>query len=386
MLGGFTPAAHAAPHRVHPAQVQDLCSSGTAVPCIVALSRDGVDETGSDEYDARVVDSSGEGAHSVMWEVDSQAAAVHDPITNENYLSLQPDEVSHNWSITFRVGFTPREADAGAANLSVSTTDNGDGTYNVTFRGNPVETGPNDECNTSVWPWKCPSTSGAVVVNFDGQSSDFEQWTDQSQWQDFKGMDIGSNIEQLGLPPSIDSGSFTMTIDAANSHVLAGASSPFQGFFDIRIPNAYLEDMGIDDPSTLTPTGLSASAGGAGTAVVTPYATATEVDITGMTFSPHVVKVKTGVITPTAPSKLKAHRNATTRATLTFTRAKPRGSRITSYQARCTAKHHTTVRAKGKHVRIHLHGLSAGTAYRCQARARAKAGYGHWSAKEELRP
>lgn len=338
------------------------------------LTRDGVDETTNPAYFVSPAESDAGGGHGMIFDLGSSDGA------------LSAGELSHTWSITIKVGFDPREVDAYADNLIVTRTDNGDGTWDVTYTGDPVEMGDNSECTTNAWPWSCPYTAKANTVNFLGEANDYQNWADASQWGDFDGMTMSTNIEATGLPPQIDPTTFAMTIQLANSHFLAGSSTPFEGFFYLSIPNGYLEAMGIDDPSTITPSGVDAGGAGGAMITVTPGATATQVSIAGMTFSPHKLKIRRGVITPTVPSKLRAHRSSATRATLTFKRAKPRGSRITSYLARCTAKHYAAVRAKGKHLRLHLHGFSPGTAYRCQVRAKAKAGYGHWSAKKKLRP
>ena len=237
--------------------------------------------------------------------------------------------------------------------------------------------GVNDECDVSSWPWECPSTAGANVTTFQGDISDFEQWTDSSQWPDFNGMDMWTNIEESDIPPQIIGDPLTIKVDLANSHMLAGASAPFQGFFHIVIPNRFLHDMGIDDPATLDPAGISTSIG-SGTVVVTPGPGSTRIDATGITFSPRSLKLKRGTITPTRVAIKHATRSGH-RVRLVFAKATPRGSRIMGYQARCSTKHHMTRTVSGKDSPLVVRQLAAGVGYSCEVRARAKAGYGRWS-------
>jgi hypothetical protein len=337
-------------------------------------------------YDISATNTSLNGGDSAIWSVSDPAAAVTDSKALHGsgpFSSLASDETTQSWSVTVRVSFIPRQTDTYADGVTISRHDNGDGTWDVTTTGNPVQMGVNDDCDTSAWPWNCPREAGANVTTLQGEFRDFNNWDDASQRGDFMGMDSWTNVEASDVPPQIISDPFTIKIDLANSHFLKDESAPFQGFYHQVIPNKFLIDMGIDDPATLSPAGVSAEIG-SGTSVVTPGADSTAVDTTGITFSPRVLKLAAGVITPTRPKSLRTNRTAAHRATLRFHHAKPRGSRLIGYQARCQAKHHTTVTAKGKHAKLRLHGLARGTAYQCQVRAKSKAGYGHWSAKKKL--
>ncbi len=359
------------------------CASPTSAPCIVSVTRDSTTiSDGDPTWDVTVGDTSGFGAHSAQVFVSDSSAVVNDPPYGE-FASLAPGETGHTWSITVRVAFQPREADGYADNMAIDRVNNGDGTYDVTFTGNPVEMGVNAECTTSSWPWSCPSTSGANVTTFQGEVSDFEQWNDSSQWGDFNGMDMSTNVEASGIPPDITGDPFTITVDLANSHELAGAGSPFQGFFHITIPNQFLIDMGIDDPSTLDPAGISTSIG-SGTVVVTPGPDSTQVDATGITFSPRSLKLKRGIVTPTRVTLVHVSRTKF-RVHLGFLKARPRGSRIKGYEARCLATHHPRRIATGKHSPLVVKQLAAGVRYTCAVRARAKAGYGRWSKPRHIK-
>ncbi len=378
-----SPASSAVPRAPRTAG-DGWCASPTSVPCIVTVTRDGspvVD--GSPTWDVTVGDISGSGAHAAQWFVSDPSASVTDPLTSETYASMPAAETGHSWSITVRVAFQPRETDGYGDNMTVHRVDNGNGTSDVTITANPVTMGANAECTTSSWPWSCPSTSGANVTLIQGDISDFEQWNDSSQWGDFNGMDMSTNIEATDIPPEITGDPFTITVDLANSHQLVGAGSPFQGFFHITIPNQFLIDMGIDDPSTLDPAGISTSIG-SGTVVVTPGSDSTQVDATGIAFSPRSLKLKRGIVTPTRVTIVHSSRTKF-RAHLSFQKSRPRGSRIKGYEARCLAKHHPRRTVSGKHSPLVVKQLAAGVRYTCAVRAHAKAGYGRWSKPRHIK-
>jgi hypothetical protein len=152
----------------------------------------------------------------------------------------------------------------------------------------------------------------------------------------------------------------------------------FEGFWYGVLPNALLVDMGINDPSTLTSAGISASVG-TGTVTVTPGPTSTKIAITGITFSPRMVHIKRGSITPNAPTGLTGRRASATVAYLTFHAARPRGSYVRSYQGRCVAPHHPTRYGTGSGSPVKVTSLIRGVDYNCQVRAKASVGYGPWS-------
>jgi hypothetical protein len=298
--------------------------------------------------------------------------------------ALTADDVGHAYSITIREDFDPRETDEYGDNVTVTKVDNGDGTWNVTVSGDAVLQGENGECDTSSWPWSCPETAGANLTSFFGEASDFEQWEDHSQWVDFDGMNAWTNIEASDIPPQvIGDDPFTLRTDLANSHFLHGQSTPFRGFYDLVVPNQFLIDMGIDDPSTLLPSGVS-TAIGSGSVTVKPGPSSLEVDVSGITFSPRKLKIAPGRITPTRTKITKGKRSAHS-VKLTFGKSKPRGSHLKHYEARCQASHQTTRTATGKHSPLTVKGLTAGIGYRCQVRAKAKVGYGAWSKKHTVR-
>ena len=152
----------------------------------------------------------------------------------------------------------------------------------------------------------------------------------------------------------------------------------FEGFWHAVLPNALLVDMGINDPATLTPAGISAGVG-TGTVTVTPGATSAEISITGITFSARTVHIKRGSITPGVPTALSARRTSAAAASLAFRKARARGSYVRSYQGRCVAPHHPDRYGTASSSPVKVTSLARGVTYKCQVRAKSAAGYGPWS-------
>lgn len=163
---------------------------------------------------------------------------------------------------------------------------------------------------------------------------------------------------------------------------MADGSTVFHGFEHIRIPNAFLRVVyGIDYPSTLTTVGLVPTGAGPD-AVVSVHQEAGDdamlVDITNMTFSAHLVKVKRGTITPTRAQNIHAVRTTIHGGKLKFGPAEPRGSHITGYRGRCISGS-SVVTAKAASSPIVVTGLLRDRAYTCQVQALSKVGPGRWS-------
>jgi hypothetical protein len=347
-----------------------------APPCVVSASRNGVAITESDPTYA--VSAAGSlqsnGEFLTQWGItDAQIPGT--------YGTLAPGDVGVPFSITVDVGaHPPRVVDEYAGDVSAANTyDSATGTWDVTVSGTAVEQGVNADCDAITWT--CPADETNTIVAFQGEIGDWQQWPDPAQWNDFNGLDQWTNVELTEIPPQITGNPFTISEELGNSHELNG--QVFEGFWYGVLPNAFLVDMGINDPSTLTSTGISASVG-TGTVTVTPGPTSTEIAITGITFSPRVVHIKRGTITPNAPAGLKTRRASATVAYLTFDAARPRGSYVRSYQGRCMAAHHVTRYGTGTRSPVKVTSLSRGVSYVCQVRAKASVGYGPWSSGRKL--
>jgi hypothetical protein len=366
------PASASARPEIYPSE---WCGN-QAPPCVVSASRNGVAITESDPTYA--VSAAGslqsDGEFLTQWGIAD--AQVPGP-----YASLAPGDVGVPFSITINVGtHPPRVADEYAGGASVVDTYNsGNGTWNVTVSGTAVEQGVNADCNAVTWT--CPANETNTIVAFQGEVGDWQQWPDQSQWNDFSGLHQWTNAELTEIPPQITGNPLTITEEIGNSHELNG--QVFEGFWSAVLPNAFLVDMGINDPATLTSAGISASVG-TGTVTVTPGPASTEIAITGITFSPRKVRIKRGTITPNAPAGLKTSRTSATVARLTFRAARPRGSYVRSYQGRCLAPHHTTRYGTASRSPVTVRSLARGVSYLCQVRAKSAVGYGRWSASRKL--
>jgi hypothetical protein len=372
-LAGFamplaTTSAQAAPAR--PNSFPGAWCGNQPPPCVVAASRNGNTITSTDPtYVVSVSGSNQNGEFLSQW-------GIGDYQIKGSFETLAPTDVGVTFSVTIDVGtHTPRVVDEYAGDVSVTKTfDPVHSTWDVTVSGTAVEQGVNADCDAV--HWTCPPNETSTIVAFQGEIGDWEQWADSSQWNDFNGLDQWTNVELTEIPPEITGNPLTITEQLGNSHELNG--TVFDGFWNAVLPNAFLVDMGINDPSTLTSAGISASVG-TGTVTVTPGPTSTEIAITGITFSPRKVHIKRGTITPTAPKALKTHRVSATAGSITFKSARPRGSFIRSYQARCLAAHHTTRFGTSRRSPVKVTSLTRGIRYVCQVRAKAAVGYGHWS-------
>jgi Bacterial Ig-like domain (group 3) len=342
-----------------------------AAPCVVSASRNGVLITESDPTYAVSATGSlqSDGEFLTQW-------GIADAKVPGSFATLAPGDAGVPFSITVDVGqHRPRVVDEYADGVSVSDTfDSVAGTWDVTVSGTAVEQGVNADCDATTWT--CPANETSTIVAFQGEIGDWQQWSDSSQWNDFDGLDQWTNAELTEIPPQITGNPLTISEELGNSHELNG--QVFEGFWDGVLPNAVLVDMGINDPSTLTPAGISASVG-TGTVTVTPGPTSTKIAITGITFSPRMVHIKRGTITPNAPAGLSTRRASATVADLTFRAARPRGSYVRSYQGRCLAAHHPTRYGAGSRSPVEVTSLIRGVNYNCQVRAKASVGYGPWS-------
>lgn len=346
-----------------------------APPCVVSATRNAVPISENDPtYVVSVTGYKQSGEFLATWNIaDYQILGT--------YATLAPADAAVPFSVTVDFGaHPPRVVDEYAGNVSVAKNYNtATGTWDVTVSGTAVLQGVNNDCNAITFT--CPYNDSNTVVTFQGDIGDWQQWSDSAQWNDFGGLDQWTNVEETAIPPQITGNPFTITEQLGNSHELNGQE--FQGFWDAVLPNAFLVDMGINDPSTLTSAGISASVG-TGTVTVTPGPTSTEIAITGITFSRRTVHIKRGTITPNAPTGLRTRRASARVASLTFHAARPRGSRVRSYEARCRAANHTTRYGIGSRSPLKVTSLTRGVSYVCQVRAKAAVGYGPWSRGSKL--
>jgi hypothetical protein len=363
------------------------CSGPVPPPCIVSATVNGTPVPADDPNWSVEVDLfTGGGSNDLLWQVLSVGTA--------NPFVLGPASLDDVWVITIDTGtVVPRVAFTHGTAVDVNRVDDGDGTYRVTITATPVVmTG---ECDQSVWPWTCPETASMEWDGYlDGNVTDYGAWDDVAQRNSMYGLDYSTNVSATSVPPEIvndpGSGHEQLLIRLANPHFRMDGTTVFEGFVHQRIPNAFLSSVyGLDDPSSLTSSGLDPVVTGPGavgtTSVVQePGGAAMLVDIEGLTFSARKVRIGRGVVTPTRPENLDPVRSSPTRGRLRFGPSDPRGSEVTGYRGRC--EHGSTVvTAKRNHSPIVMRGLRANTRYSCRVRGLSDAGPGPWSPPARLR-
>jgi hypothetical protein len=304
---------------------------------------------------------------------------------------MGPSEPGTPWKVKFALGTTvvPRVTATRGDDVVVTRHHNADGTYDVAVRGDVVTVAPIGECLTMFNPARCPDHPGAELTAFGGDISDFGQWTHQSQLNDFAGMDTWTNVEVTDVPPTIYGDPMKVWEQLVNSHWLASGEL-FEGFYDVVLPNRLLRNMGVDDPRTLTARGLAVkltnprtSPPGSSNVSVVPGVHSTEVDATGITLWHRRLVIRRGTITPKAPRKVHARRVSATETKIRFVEAKPRGSRISGYQARCRTHGQLTRRGSAKGTPLFVNDMKAKRTYWCQVRAKSTAGHGKWSKRDQ---
>jgi hypothetical protein len=370
----------AAPPTAHGTLPSKWCADAAPPPCVESASRNGVGITSSDPtWTVYIANITGTGSNDFQW-----------MIWKNGGFDLGAAALGDTWVIHIDTGTeVPRVAFTHGDNVTIDRALHGDGTYHVTVTATPVVmTG---DCDQSSWPWTCPMVATREWSGYlDGEISDYGSWGDATERNSIYGMNYASDVAATGLPPQVvadpATGTQQIVIDLANPHFRMDGVTVFQGFVHQRIPNAFLHTVyGIDDPATLTGSGLvaavSGSAAGSGTITVSqePSGDAMLVDITGLTFSARKLRIERGVITPTRPTGVSAVRTSATAGKVRFTRSSARGSRIVGYAARCA--HGSSVKtAVGPSSPIVVTGLSRGVPYSCQVKARSKAGVSLWSA------
>ena len=300
-----------------------------------------------------------------------------------------------HWVLTFDTGsIEPRYTEGFSGTPVVTRTDDGDGTWHVTYDAYPVLT--TDGCDsTADWPWPCSTTATGSQMQLYGE-------VQQKDDLDFNGFDMAQNVDGTNgifLEKAAD-GSRYLSTEVVNSHQYDSDPGPgttlttFTGQLRFRIPYAMLKNsFDVPNPATMDagslsgtvtkPDGTSAPA----TWLVTndTAGKALKVDVSGFTFSRKILKVKRGVITPTVPAHVTATRTGQHRGQVAFDASAHRGAKVTGYGTRCvsTSGNHV-VTASGSVALLDVTGLHSGTAYDCKVRALSKAGPSKWSAAAHL--
>jgi hypothetical protein len=355
------------------------CSDvGDVAPCIVSASRDGVaitDHTAvnRDEYSVSDVD------HYTGWTL--------------NYLTSA--DLGHTYKVVLKTGsIKPRVVSGWGAQGHATRSQDSSGDWFSTVTLRPVRMLMS--CNNPSEPY-CPFTASPpddrIEAHVDINDASWYS-ADPAEADKIDGLEQYSNINLFWYPPTIttsSTGVVTMDFLLENSHEDASHVA-FRGQANVRLPNKLLRLFyGIPAPETMVDGSFtSTTTSGSIASYQETGDDAWRIDLTGVTFSKQHLKLKRGVITPTRPTITKATRATATSAKLAYTLSKPRGARVTGYDARCVSPSGQVV-SRTKTVPtspIVVGNLKRGTAYTCRVRARSKVGPGGWSlaAKVRARP
>lgn len=356
-----------------------FCADDPTAPCVQSASVNGTPVTSSHpDWDLSVLPYSVDGS-------DYVSVTVRDKVLGT--ASLGADSLDDVWIVSLDVGtLRPRVVSGKSDDTSITRIADGDGTFHVEITGTPVVV--TQGCSQVTYPPVCPETAPEEFVGyFDGRITNYNSWIDPVQRAAFYGMNYTTNVDATSIPPQVITtpAGDGLLVDLANSHFRADGATVVTGQAHLRIPNAFLRAAyGIDDPATLTGSGIatstSGSPAGAGTTTVTLVPGAVQVDITGVTFSARRIRIIRGNIRPTRPGRVRARRTGRAGGRLTFLAARRRGSRLKRYQALCRARGHHRRALVGPRVRrMVVQRLRPRVAYRCRVRALAKAGPGRWS-------
>jgi len=350
------------------------CSGPTPLaPCVVSATLNSSPITNSSpDFDITMTGALADGTDNYFqWQVED--------------IGSDSIETTDTWSITFDTGtLNPRYTEAYSGVPETTRTNDGDGTFKITYRAKPVVTTTGCD-EDGGWPPSCTSTATSWTTQLSGEvhdKSDFGNGYDRSQNAD----DVsGVFLETAG------DGSPLLTSDMANSHQYddSGTLRTFIGQARFRLPYAFLrDDFGIPNPETLTPGSLTgvvkrpdgSTAPGSFSVMQDPSGGAIYVDASGITFSVKQLRVRTGTIVPTKPTQVSATRTRPGRGFVDFEPSTPRGANVTGYAGKCVVVGGShTVTATSDNI-VRFTGLRTGKAYDCKVRARSKAGAGPWSA------
>jgi hypothetical protein len=369
------------------------CATPGPRPCIISVTRDGV--TPDVAYEVSGTTYTIEGSRYVSFNV-----------TKNGQYDMGFAELSAVWSVKLDMGdLVPRVVTGKGQDTTVVRKNDG-GNYTVTVTGRPVTI--SGQCDQSAWPWTCPEWAADPnpVENqqwdsaFGAEITDYGVWDDAEQRRAMYGMNYFTNVAATSVPPEITHDPTTDTdyllIRMANRRYLEDGTTLVQGSGELRIPNAFLRlAYGVPNPELMTGSSLSVSGTAGGVVTVTQESgdDAMLVDISGLEFpdvtspramaratgsSAKLVRIKRGAITPTRNRITKDVRVSGTKARLVFTKSKARGAKVTGYTARCSRTGHT-VTIQGRFDTIVVTGLTPGKSYKCQVRAKSKAGPSRWS-------
>lgn len=358
------------------------CSASPAPPCVEHLYVDGVEKfDGDPTYDVQFAFFAGGPTPSEMFQYYVQKSPG----------GYKLGASTERFTVVLDSGsLKPRVVDGWASEVVVTRDPDPAGVHHhVTVSAKPSE--HLAACRDIAGTLTCPFTAAAAADDARqvGVTIDDGSWWGANPDQ-VNGLEYFTNIDVGGIPPEFvtnsATGEVTLSMLMANAHARADGSTYF-GRSETRLPNRFMREVyGIPDPSTMTGTSLVASvSGGVGTANIYQEsgADAMRIDVTGVTFSKRHLRVSIGTIRPTKPTLTKTKRISGGKGRVTFTKARPRGAKVTGYQAKCVSGRQV-VTDRGGWPSFVVSGLRAGRGYDCRVRALSKAGPGRYSAKKHL--
>lgn len=356
------------------------CSARPA-PCIESVTRNGTPVTSSDPV-WQVQLAEFDPGHDYQWNLMKSGS-----------YDLGEAASADVWTVTIDSGtVVPRVVYGNGRTGSVVRTDDLDGTYHVSMTANPTLVV--DGCDSSTYPWPCPTTATEEATRLAAQALDWHFWDDAVQRAAFWGVDFWTNVVVNSFPPGVTyddaTGIAAMRLDFGAPHYETDGTTVFHGHFEAVLPNDFLhENFFIPSPGTMTTSSLVVAGGGpvASTSVVkSSPAAPIEIEVTDMTFTIRTLRVKTGVVVPTRPGDPTATRVSTHRGKIGFETSTPRGAKVTGYKASCVSGGgHTVTATRSEDASpVRVTGLRAGVRYDCRVRALSKAGSSPWSSEVRM--
>jgi len=370
--GGLVALASSPAHAAPGTYAERWCDGGNPAPCLVSAKRNGVALTSAD----------------TDFEVQSTGQLSVDGVAYFGFLIAQapggstPLSVSDTWRLTFDTGtLQPAYTEGFAGVPDVDRIADGDGTYHVTYTAKPILYTTGCDENAS-WPLPCSETATSQEVKLQVEVQD----RSGTEFANFDRSQSPQSVNGIFLETATD-GSRYLSSEMVNSHFLTDGSTVFHGEVRFRIPYAMLRDsFGVPDPSTMVASSLSGTVNGSATlgtwsVAHDPKGGGMFVDVSNLTFSVKRLKVRRGTITPTRPTITRTTRVSATSGRIAYSLSKPRGAKVTGYDARCvSAGGHVVTRTKTTPTSpISVGGLRRGTSYTCKVRARSKVGPSTWS-------
>ena len=348
-----------------------VCDPIPAPPCVVSVKRNSIDIP----YNAALG-----GVDDIVYATKFHITG--DP-TKRFYFNISaPDgswtlDTSDVYEISLDLGTAdPGETFERGQNVTITRDLSDPANQIVTFTQRPVLVADQGCDSMGV----CDPVAGRTLTGYaDGWIDDLAYIDDPLDRASMRGYDFATNADWSSSPPTLNYDTHAFVLDIGNAHFLADATTPFVGSAEFRFPFAMLSRLyEVDDPATLTPSAFTVT--GTGTAASTTVSVdsaghVVHVDITGMTFSKHRLKI-VGDMRPGGVQNLKATRVSGTVGKLKFDPAKAHGSKVRGYKATCKSETGLAATGSADASPLKVTGLAPGVKYRCTVQAKSRFGLG----------